>query len=182
MINYQLEEIFNCYRYQSWGFPGGTMVKHPPANAGDTGSISGSGRSLGEGNGNPLQYSCLKNSIDRGAYSLQGYVDYSLYGLQAIVHRVAQSNMRERQHTHHTQVMSQAQVKLVMASEVATALQWLVVLALSHLQYPRHFTEKFPVSSYSIKALQKKWKDRKKKFAIYCHSHLQILRDFISPG
>ena len=102
MINYQLEEIFNCYRYQSWGFPGGTMVKHPPANAGDTGSISGSGRSLGEGNGNPLQYSCLKNSIDRGAYSLQGYVDYSLYGLQAIVHRVAQSNMRERQHTPHT--------------------------------------------------------------------------------
>ena len=46
------------------------MVKHPPANAGDAGSIPGSGRSLGEGNGNPLQYSCLKNSIDRGTYSL----------------------------------------------------------------------------------------------------------------
>ena len=43
------------------------MVKSLPANAGDMGSIPGSGRSLGEGNGNPLQYSCLKNSMDRGA-------------------------------------------------------------------------------------------------------------------
>jgi len=44
------------------------IVKNPPANAGDTGSISGSGRSSGEGNGNPLQYSCLENSMDRGAW------------------------------------------------------------------------------------------------------------------
>ena len=43
------------------------MVKNPSANAGDTGLIPGSGRSLGEGNGNPLQYSCLENSVDRGA-------------------------------------------------------------------------------------------------------------------
>ena len=52
-------------------FPGSTVVKNPPANAGDTrdvGFISGSGRSLGEGNGNPLQYSCLDNSMDRGAW------------------------------------------------------------------------------------------------------------------
>ena len=52
------------------GLPGGTVVKNPPANAGDAGdagSIPGSGRSPGEGNGNPLQYSCLKNSMDRGA-------------------------------------------------------------------------------------------------------------------
>ena len=42
------------------GFPGGSVVKNPPANAGDTGSIPGSGRSPGEGNGNPLQYSCLE--------------------------------------------------------------------------------------------------------------------------
>ena len=45
------------------------MVKNPPANAGDMGSIPGSGRSLGEGNGNPLYYSCLENSMDRGARS-----------------------------------------------------------------------------------------------------------------
>ena len=44
------------------------MVKNPSANAGDTGSIPGSGRYLGEGNGNPLQYSCLGNPMDREAW------------------------------------------------------------------------------------------------------------------
>ena len=48
------------------GFLGGSVVKNPPANAGDTGLIPGSGRSPGEENGNPLQYSCLGNSMDRG--------------------------------------------------------------------------------------------------------------------
>jgi len=42
------------------------VVKNLPANAGDTGYILGSGRSLGEGNGNPLQYACLGNPMDRG--------------------------------------------------------------------------------------------------------------------
>ena len=53
------------------GLPGGSMVKNLPANAGDerdTGSISGSGRSPGERNGNPLHYSCLENPKDRGAW------------------------------------------------------------------------------------------------------------------
>ena len=50
------------------GFPGGSGVKNPPASAGDVSSIPGSGRSLGEGNGNPLQYSCLENSMDREAW------------------------------------------------------------------------------------------------------------------
>ena len=56
------------------------MVKNPLANAGDardTGSIPGSGRSPGEGNGNPLQYSCLESPMDRGAW-------------QATVHGVAE--------------------------------------------------------------------------------------------
>ena len=52
----------------SWGFPGGSVVKNLPANAGDADSISGSGRSPGEGNGNPLQYSCQDNPVDRGAW------------------------------------------------------------------------------------------------------------------
>ena len=43
-------------------------VKNLPANVGDAGSIPGSGRSPGEGNGDPLQYSCLENSMDRGAW------------------------------------------------------------------------------------------------------------------
>ena len=49
------------------GFPGGSVVKNPLANAGDGSSIPGWGRSPGEGNGNPLQYSCLGNPMDRGA-------------------------------------------------------------------------------------------------------------------
>ena len=44
------------------------MIKDLPANAGDVGSISGLGRSPGEGNGNPLQYSCLGNAMDRGVW------------------------------------------------------------------------------------------------------------------
>ena len=50
------------------GFPGGAGVKNQPAKAGDTGSIPGSERSPGEENDNPLQYSCLENSMDRGAW------------------------------------------------------------------------------------------------------------------
>ena len=52
-------------------FPGSSVVKNPPANAedaGDVASIPGSGRSLGGGNGNPLQYSCLENPMDRRAW------------------------------------------------------------------------------------------------------------------
>ena len=49
------------------GFPGNSVVKIPPANAGDTASIPGSGRFPGEGNGNPL-YSCLGNPMGRGAW------------------------------------------------------------------------------------------------------------------
>ena len=50
------------------GFPGGLVVKNPLANAGDTGLIPGLGKSLGEGSGNPLPYSCLENHMDRGAW------------------------------------------------------------------------------------------------------------------
>ena len=59
-------------------FPGGSVVKNLPANAGDKSSIPGSGRSSREGNGNPLQYSFLGNPMDRGAR-------------QATVHGVAKS-------------------------------------------------------------------------------------------
>ena len=59
--------------------PGCSVVKNPPANAGHAGSIPGLGRSPGAGNGNPLQYSCLGNPMDRGAW-------------QAIIHRVAKES------------------------------------------------------------------------------------------
>ena len=54
-------------------FPGGSDGKATSCNAGDLGSILGSGRSLGEGNGNPLQYSCPENSMDRGAWRAAVY-------------------------------------------------------------------------------------------------------------
>ena len=49
------------------GFPGGSVVENPSAHAEALSSIPGPGRSPGEGNGNPLQYSCLENPMDRGA-------------------------------------------------------------------------------------------------------------------
>ena len=53
------------------GFPGGLVVKNPPATIGDMGLIPGWGRSPGRENGNPLQYSCWENPMDRGAMGLQ---------------------------------------------------------------------------------------------------------------
>ena len=72
------------------GFLGGSDGKESSCNARDMGLIPGSGRSFGEGNGNPLQYSCLENSMDRGAK-------------WAIVHRVAKSwTWLTHTHTHNT--------------------------------------------------------------------------------
>ena len=59
---------FRFCQSEIWGFPGGSVVKNPPANPGDVGSVPGSGRSPGEVNGNPLQYSCLENPMDIGAW------------------------------------------------------------------------------------------------------------------
>ena len=54
--------------YSMSGFLGGSLVNNPPANSGDMGLIPGLGRFPGEGNGNPLQCSCLGNLMDRGAW------------------------------------------------------------------------------------------------------------------
>ena len=78
-----------------WGLPGGA-VKNLPANAGgakDMSSIPGWERSLGVGNGNPLQYSCLENPMDRGAW-------------RATVQRVAKNRTRPSIHKHtHIQII-----------------------------------------------------------------------------
>ena len=70
--------------HSKWGFPCGSVVKNLPAKAadsGDVGSIPGLGRSPGGGNGNPHQFSCLKNFMDRGAW-------------RATVHRVTKSQIQ----------------------------------------------------------------------------------------
>ena len=62
------EEPGGLKSIQYYHFPGGSEVKVSAPNAGDSGSIPGSGRSPGEGNGNPFQYSCLENPMDREAW------------------------------------------------------------------------------------------------------------------
>ena len=59
---------FGDASFRALGFPGDSVVKNLPANAGDLSSIPGSGKFAGEGNGNPFQYSCLGNPMDRGAW------------------------------------------------------------------------------------------------------------------
>ena len=61
MFTYDLSYVYPEPR----DLPDGLVVKNPPANSGDSGSIPESGRSPGEGNSNPLQYSCLGNPMDR---------------------------------------------------------------------------------------------------------------------
>ena len=69
-----LHMIKNTQQVRNWSnlhlsdFPGDSVVKNPPPNAGDMGLIIQSGRSPGGGNGNPLRYSCLQNPTDRGAW------------------------------------------------------------------------------------------------------------------
>ena len=63
-----IARIKNTPSQKESGFPGGSDGKESACNAGDSGLIPGLGRSPGEGKGNPLQYSCLKNSMDRGAW------------------------------------------------------------------------------------------------------------------
>ena len=69
------------YLYTIHTHPGGSVVKNLPANAGDAGLIPGSGRYPGGGNGNPLQYSCLENPMNKGLW-------------QATVHGITKNQIR----------------------------------------------------------------------------------------
>ena len=84
----------------SFGLLGSPVVKNPPANAGHVGLIPGLGRSPGEGNGNPLQYPCLENPVDRGAW-------------RATVHESAKSQ---------TQLSHCTETNIITSHEPATAL------------------------------------------------------------
>ena len=79
-----------------WASQAALVIKNPPTNAGDVrdaGSMPGSGRSPGEGNGNPPQYSCLGTSMERGAW-------------RAIVHALKESDMTEQLSTHTEKLTS----------------------------------------------------------------------------
>ena len=65
MVTYNL--ALPVSRGKAWDFPGGSVIKNLPVNIGDMGLIPGSGRPPGDGNGNPLLYSCLENPMDTGA-------------------------------------------------------------------------------------------------------------------
>ena len=66
-MGYHCRNLTLPFHISTWGLPGGSSGKESACNAGDADSVSGWGRFSGEGNGNPLQYSCLENSMDRGA-------------------------------------------------------------------------------------------------------------------
>ena len=76
--------IFYMYTYFFKSFPDGSLVKNPPANEGDAGSIPGFGRSPGEGNGYPLQYSCLENPTEE-AGGLQSMGWATVYGVTKVL-------------------------------------------------------------------------------------------------
>ena len=79
--------------WKSMGFPGGSEVKASACNAGNLGSIPGLDRSPGEGNGNPLQYSCLENPMDGEAW-------------RATVHEVTESDMTEQLSIVHAKMLN----------------------------------------------------------------------------
>ena len=68
LLNTYFKNIKKYYLKVLWGFPDSSDGKTSAYNEGDPGSIPGSGRSPGEGNGNPLQYSCLENPMDKEAW------------------------------------------------------------------------------------------------------------------
>ena len=84
-----LSSIFSSIKVFSWCFPGGSNGKESTCKAGDPGSIPGSGRSSGEGNGYPLQYSCLENSMDRGTWHAMVHGDRGAWWVT--VHAVPKS-------------------------------------------------------------------------------------------
>ena len=87
-------------------FPGGSDGKESAGHAGDPGSISGLGRFLGEGNGNPLQYSCLENYMDQ-----RSVVSYSLWGHKEsdTTERLTHTCVRTHTHTHMLSEISSLQ-------------------------------------------------------------------------
>ena len=126
------------------GFPGSLVVKNLPASAGDawdTGSIPGSGRSPGGGHSNTLQYPCLKNPMDRGAW-------------QIIVHRIAKSRTRLSNWTEWSVILRIFSVLVdhLYISFGKMSLQILCPFLLIHSSFHKHI-----VRSYNAPECTKNW-------------------------
>jgi len=104
------------------GFPSGTVVRNLPANAGDMGLIPGLGRSPGGGNGNPLQYSCLGNSLEGGVW-------------EATVHGVAKKSDTTEQLSAHGQYEGKLTSGEESQGEQASSLLDLKAQVLKWLEY-----------------------------------------------
>ena len=92
--------VFTAFDNASVGFPDGSVVKNPFANAGESGLIPGSGRSPGVGNGNPLQYSCLGNPLDRRASGLQSM------GSQRVGHDLVTKQRQQQQQCFYKRTLN----------------------------------------------------------------------------
>ena len=111
--------FFKASQRQNQGFPDDSNGKESACHVGDLHSIPGLGRSPGEGNGNPLQYSCLENSVDREAWWLQSMGSQS---------RTRLSNSHTHIHTHtHTHTHTKAKPKL-RHPLIQTQLHWISLL------------------------------------------------------
>ena len=116
-------QSFNKYLWRaSSSFPGGSVSKEPDCNTGDLGLIPESGRSPGEGNGDPLQYSCLENSMDRGAWGVTVHsVIKSLTQLKWL------SMQAQQRHRHKGQACGHREEK--------ERVGWIERVALKHIHY-----------------------------------------------
>ena len=124
-MRHDVKLVTRCIHHK--GFPGGSVVKNLPANAEDVGSIPGLGRCPGVGNDNQLQYSCLKNSMDRGAW-------------WATVHSVTKSQTQLNTHTQ-TICSSNSTLLGIQPKETKTPTQKIYVLpyALHNYFFKKNF-------------------------------------------
>ena len=132
------------------GFPGGSYGKESACNVGDPGSIPGSGRSLGEGHGNPLQYSCLENPMDGGAW-------------WAPIHGVEKSQDTTELLTHSSVRCQRRHLVVLTATATATLLQSCLTLRPQRRQPTR---------------LPRPWDSPGKNTGVGCHFLFQCIRDF----
>ena len=123
-----LNSVKDCFPGR---FPGGSVGKNLPANTGDIGSIPALGRSPGKGNGNPLQYSCLKSPMDRGAW-------------QVTVHRVTKSQTWLKRLSKHACMMQSDILHFIYSILLYSFywskvdLQYHVVANVQHIQFYTH--------------------------------------------